>query len=249
MEELGTGKTTALGILASSPKIKDGGILALTPTGKARVQLENSFRKSGIDAEFVTVAQFLTRSSGFNWDRMSYKMPEKPSTSVARTVIIDESSMLTEDMFAGILKLVDSHSSRIIFVGDPNQLPPIGAGRPFVDLIKHLELYYPNNVATLQTEMRQGSGGDDLTFAQLFSNTDQVDKDVVYRIQNNQMDKRLEYIQYDDAEELERLLIAQIVKTLGMNDEDDVDGFNKSLGAVKKGIYSNYNTSKFIENW
>mgnify|MGYP002678089574 CR=1 FL=1 len=29
-------------------------------------------------------------------------------------------------------------AQRIIFVGDPNQLPPIGAGRPFVDLVRKL---------------------------------------------------------------------------------------------------------------
>ncbi len=124
----GTGKTSALGIFASSKEIKAGGVLALTPTGKARVQLENSFKKNSVKAEFMTVAQFLIRSKGFSWNTMAYKMPSQPSSSIAKTVIVDESSMLTEDMFAGILKLVDSHSERIVFIGDPNQLPPIGAG-------------------------------------------------------------------------------------------------------------------------
>ncbi|MES7477489.1 AAA family ATPase, partial [Cutibacterium acnes] len=102
MGRAGTGKTTALGIFASSKEIKAGGVLALTPTGKARVQLENSFKKNKVEAEFMTVAQFLIRSEGFSWNTMAYKMPSKPSTSIAKTVIIDESSMLTEDMFAGI---------------------------------------------------------------------------------------------------------------------------------------------------
>jgi ATP-dependent exoDNAse (exonuclease V) alpha subunit len=140
----GTGKTTALGIFASSKEIKAGGVLALTPTGKARVQLENSFKKNSVEAEFMTVAQFLIRSKGFSWNTMAYKMPSQPSSSIAKTVIIDESSMLTEDMFAGILKLVDSHAERIIFIGDPNQLPPIGAGRAFVDLINYLEIEHPD---------------------------------------------------------------------------------------------------------
>ncbi|MCA1011752.1 AAA family ATPase [Halobacillus halophilus] len=245
----GTGKTSALGILASSEEIRSGGVLALTPTGKARVQLENSFKKSEVHAEFITVAQFLTRSGGFSWDRMSYRMPEKPSTSVAQTVIIDESSMLTEDMFAGILKLVQSHAHRIIFIGDPNQLPPIGAGRPFVDLINYLKHNYPNNLAELQTEMRQGTGGYDLSFAQLFSNADQMNKDIVYKIQNKQMNDRLKYIQYDCTDELEESLLSQLVETLEMNDDDDVNGFNKSLGAEKNGKYTNYKTSRFIEDW
>lgn len=245
----GTGKTAALGILASSSEITSGGVLALTPTGKARIQLENSFKENGVDAEFVTVAQFLIRSGGFSWDRMSYQMPNKRSTSVAQTIIIDESSMLTEDMFAGILKLVDSHARRIIFVGDPNQLSPIGSGRPFVDLIKYLEHNYPRNIAKLQTEMRQGLGGDDLSFAQLFSDANQMDKDVIYKVQNKQMNNRLKYIQYDGTEELEELLFGQLVETLEMNDEDDIDGFNISLGGEKNGQYTNYNSGNLIEDW
>lgn len=47
---------------------------------------------------------------------------------------IDESSMLTEEMFGAVLDAVGKYAGRIIFVGDTNQLPPIGAGRPFVDL-------------------------------------------------------------------------------------------------------------------
>jgi thymidine kinase len=244
----GTGKTSALGILATSEEMKAGGVLALTPTGKARVQLENSFKKNRVEAQFMTVAQFLIRSKGFSWNTMAYKLPSEPSSSIAKTVIIDESSMLTEDMFAGILKLVDSHAERIIFIGDPNQLPPIGAGRPFVDLIKYLERAYPDKVATLKTEMRQGSGGDDLSFAQLFSNSDEVDKDVVYRILNNQTDNRLKYIQYSDLDELEKVFFEELVEIADMTSIDDLDGFNKSLGATV-GQYTSYPTSKHIEKW
>lgn len=244
----GTGKTSALGIFASSKEIKAGGVLALTPTGKARVQLENSFKKNSVEAEFMTVTQFLIRSKGFSWNTMAYKMPSQPSSSIAKTVIIDESSMLTEDMFAGILKLVDSHAERIIFIGDPNQLPPIGAGRPFVDLINYLERAYPDKVATLKTEMRQGSGGDDLSFAQIFSNSNSVDKDIIFRIQNNQTDNRFKYIQFTDLDELEKVFFEELVETANMTTIDDIDGFNKSLGATV-GNYTNYRTSKYIEDW
>lgn len=244
----GTGKTLALGMFASSDKIKSKKVLALTPTGKARVQLENSFRKNGVDAEFMTIAQFLIKSNGFSWDTMTYKMPTKPSSSIAQTIIIDESSMLTEDMFAGILKLVDSHAKRIVFVGDSNQLPPIGSGRPFVDLINYLEKNYPQNIAKLNIEMRQGSGGDDLSFAQIFSNSSEIDKEVIYRIENRKTDSRINYIQYKDLEELEKAFEEELLDVTGMKNEGDIDQFNKSLGAtVEK--YTNYKTSEHIEDW
>jgi exodeoxyribonuclease V alpha subunit len=51
-------------------------------------------------------------------------------------VVIDESSMLPNWLlWAVVMRL--SPSSRLVVVGDPNQLPPIGHGTPFVDLIRH----------------------------------------------------------------------------------------------------------------
>ena len=50
-----------LSLFASSKEIREGGVLALTPTGKSRVQLENHFREAGAEADFMTVAQFLVR--------------------------------------------------------------------------------------------------------------------------------------------------------------------------------------------
>jgi ATP-dependent exoDNAse (exonuclease V) alpha subunit len=44
----------------------------------------------------------------------------------------DEASMLTEEQLAALIDALSS-VDRIILVGDASQLPPIGAGRPFVD--------------------------------------------------------------------------------------------------------------------
>ena len=244
----GTGKTSALGFFASSEKIRNGGVLALTPTGKSRVQLENSFRDNQVKAEVMTVAQFLIRSKGFSWDTMTYQIPTLRSTSVAKTIIIDECSMLTEEMFAGILKLVDAHAERIVFTGDPNQLPPIGAGRPFVDLVNYLKVKHPEKIATLKTEMRQGSGGDDVLFAQIFADSASLDKDILYRVQNNTLDNRLKYVQYTDTDELEDIFFRELARITKMANREDSIGFNRSLGAsIDK--YAEYETCDHIEDW
>lgn len=81
--------------------------------------------------------------------------------------------------------------------------------------------------------MRQRSGGDDLSFAQIFSNSDSVDKDLIYRIQNYQTDKRLKYIQYSNLNDLEKIFFEELAEVLNMTKEDDIDAFNKSLGAEK----------------
>src|SRR5258708_38178062 len=48
--------------------------------------------------------------------------------------------MVTMDDLVAVLKGLDlAHVQRLILVGDPNQLPPIGVGRPFADLVASLE--------------------------------------------------------------------------------------------------------------
>ena len=46
--------------------------------------------------------------------------------------------MLTEEQLAAVIDGVKG-VTRLILVGDPRQLPPIGAGRPFVDIVARLE--------------------------------------------------------------------------------------------------------------
>ena len=132
--DAGTGKTTVLSVLCSHPGIKSGQVLLLAPTGKATVRLLESMGEEGKGFTALNVAQFLVRSKRFNFNDMRYILSDEPFADVPETVIIDESSMLTEEMFGALMQSL-KRAKRIIFVGDPNQLPPIGAGRPFVDLV------------------------------------------------------------------------------------------------------------------
>ena len=98
---------------------------------------ENSF-----DAQ--NIAQFLSKSERFSFKDMQYRLSDKLCDNIPATVIIDEASMLTEEMFGSLLQAIMS-AQRIIFVGDPNQLPPIGAGKPFIDLVNLLKEQIPSN--------------------------------------------------------------------------------------------------------
>jgi hypothetical protein len=141
----GTGKTTVLGALQNSPALRAAGMLFLAPTGKATVRLA---QKTGTDA--YTVAQFLYRAHRYDSKRQRpLFMPRSTGRGTASTaatmfgpatVVIDECSMLTEDDLRACLEALDlSAVQRLILVGDPNQLPPIGPGRPFADLVAHLD--------------------------------------------------------------------------------------------------------------
>ena len=129
----GTGKTTLLKALVENAGVADGGVLLLAPTGKARVQLET---KVGLPAQ--TLASYLIPSQRYDGETGRYLVwgDDQPRRSYG-LVVIDEASMLTEEMLAATLDAFTG-VKRLVLVGDPRQLPPIGPGRPFVDLVNKL---------------------------------------------------------------------------------------------------------------
>ncbi|MBK0372658.1 AAA family ATPase [Streptomyces sp. RB110-1] len=166
----GTGKTTLIQALAKRSEVTRRGLLLLAPTGKARVQLE---QKVGYQA--LTLAQFLRHSDRYDDVHGRYRtLPDGRRIAVG-TVVVDEASMLTEDMLAALLDAVEI-TERLILVGDPRQLPPIGAGRPFVDLERRRRPDHSNwpRVAPGWAELtvlhrQQGHTRDDLALAHWYS--------------------------------------------------------------------------------
>lgn len=169
----GTGKTTLLLALLSLDTVKRGGVLLLAPTGKARVQMQ---RRAG-DVQAFTLAQFLLKTDRYHGPTGAYRVTGKPDRENGfATVVIDEASMLTEDQLAATLDALESGAiQRLILVGDPRQLPPIGAGRPFVDVIRLLRESGPSPVrglAELTVVRRQTDGlgtRDDVLLSRWFN--------------------------------------------------------------------------------
>ena len=169
----GTGKTTLINALVSRPEIRAGRVLLLAPTGKARVQLQ---QKAVFEAQ--TIAQFLSRYDRYDSDTGKYLIaPDKPKPPRYNTVVIDESSMMTEEQLAAVLDAL-MIPDRLVLVGDPRQLPPIGPGRPFVDLITKLTAaqevprfprVIPGYVELTELRRQQGEIRDDLKLAAWFS--------------------------------------------------------------------------------
>lgn len=170
----GTGKTTLLRALVSISDVSAKGVLLLAPTGKASVQLST---KVGLPAQ--TLASFLVKRGGYDPDRDLYELVDPRFAHDAGLVVIDEASMLTEAMLAATLSAL-GHVERLVLVGDHRQLPPIGAGRPFVDLVNHLkpEMFsgpakVGSSYAELTVSRRQGGNDrDDVVLAQWFGDGD-----------------------------------------------------------------------------
>lgn len=234
----GTGKTRLLEMLCGLKEVAEGGVLLLAPTGKARVQIET---RTGITGG-LTIAQFLTRY-GDRYDTATNRYVVTGSPDRCRdyrTVIVDECSMLTEEQLAALLDSL-SGVDRLVLVGDPRQLPPIGSGRPFVDIVRELEpegieQCFPQvdrGYAKLIIQRRQrGTMRADLLLASWFGGNPGPAADEIWnRLGNEEIDE-ISFESWSDDENLRMKLLELIVRELNLDGLDDEVGFECSLGAT-----------------
>ena len=247
MGSAGTGKSTLLKALCAIDSVMQGGVLLLAPTGKARVRLEQATNMVG---QGKTVAQFLYGLQRYDGNTERYFVNAKaPRSSAHKTVVIDECSMLTEEQLAALLDAVKG-VVRLILVGDPKQLPPIGAGRPYVDIVQVLK---PDNIdsifprvapcyAELTVTMRQqGDKGEirvDVLLANAFSGRalDAGADEVWHNVAANQT-PFIKLVRWNQPDQLQDLLLNELVAELGLTSINDEVGFETSIG----GIASEYN--------
>jgi hypothetical protein len=141
----GTGKTTVVATLIKGLREADPNekFLLLAPTGKAAVRLRRKIKDvAKVDLEPTTIHSYLLRNGWMDGDTWRVLREGNPAESDVSTVIIDECSMLETPMIATIIRSIDwtsKYLKRLILSGDPQQLPPIGTGAPFKNIVDHLE--------------------------------------------------------------------------------------------------------------
>jgi ATP-dependent exoDNAse (exonuclease V) alpha subunit len=126
--------------------------------------------------------------------------------------------------------------NRLILVGDPNQLPPIGPGRPLVDIIAWLEAD-PERTKCLATLMERARHEDhdsqalQLADGYLRDDTSPGDDDMLSRVAREDVGGDLEVRYWRDATQLEEQLAAAMRKHLHLTDGQKAYlSFNASIG-------------------
>lgn len=237
----GTGKTAVVRSFLSSEMILNEGVLLLAPTGKARVRLgKEASGDKRIEAK--TIAQFLIRNQRYDPQRMeAVSNPGARKYSEARNVIIDECSMLTtKDLFVLLEALDLGRINRIILIGDANQLPPIGAGRPFADLCEYLkdkndEANVLNEAfASLKTVVRtvNGQDSDILNFASWFSSEKpkKEQEDIFHKIEQGLLKNDLRVLYWENEEDLIEKLQSALCEELECDKKGLGDAIKKYIG-------------------
>lgn len=141
----GTGKTTTINTILRILKQEEHDVVLAAPTGRAAKRMTEA---TGMEAQTI---HRLLGISFVNEDsrRQSFAKNEDDPIE-ADVIIIDETSMVDIVLMQALLRAVES-GSRIIFVGDVDQLPSVGAGNVLKDMIRSERL----KVVRLQHVFRQ----------------------------------------------------------------------------------------------
>ena len=125
----GTGKTTIVnGILSIFRQMGLQCALA-APTGRAAKRLSEV-----TGAEASTIHRLLEASIEPVSGEMYFVRDESNPLKID-ALIVDEMSMVDVQLLHSLLQAVPA-KARLIFVGDPDQLPPVGPGSPFSDCLR-----------------------------------------------------------------------------------------------------------------
>jgi energy-coupling factor transporter ATP-binding protein EcfA2 len=252
----GSGKTSLLEIFEQLPEIKSGGFLKLAPTGKARVKL-------GHDAQ--TLAQFLYAHDRYDAQTGNYLLNENGAKfSGARNIIVDESSMLTEEQLASLFDALGP-VDRIILVGDYRQLPPIGTGRPFVDIVAQLrpesseaqKIISADAYAELRQIRRQAQQKDkrwDVALSKCFGDKPtKEDIDTFHSLASGEIETtHIHFEKWYESDDFRKKFQEILEAELNLDKNDISKSFDRTIGAIDSGAFQYFNVNqaeKVIENW
>jgi exodeoxyribonuclease V alpha subunit len=119
----GTGKTASIKTIASVAVAQGVKVMLVAPTGRAAIRMSEA---SGVRARTVHSALAWTPGEGPTHD--------EDDPVPADLLILDESSMANLELLVALLRAVRP-GAHVVLVGDADQLAPVGAGKPFAELV------------------------------------------------------------------------------------------------------------------
>lgn len=190
----GTGKTTTINTIIKYFEAEGMDIFLAAPTGRAAKRMSET---TGFEAR--TVHRMLELNGGMEGSAGFERNENNPlETDV---IIIDEMSMVDISLMNSLLKAV-AVGTRLILVGDVNQLPSVGPGSVLRDIIQS----HACNVVMLTKIFRQASTSDIIVNAHKINHGEEVSLD------NKSMD--FFFLKRYDADYIISVLLQLIQKKL-----------------------------------
>lgn len=158
----GTGKTTTINTIIRYFELEGLEIYLAAPTGRAAKRMSET---TGFEAR--TVHRMLVLNGGAEGSGGFERDESNPLE--ADVIIVDEMSMVDISLMCSLLKAI-SVGTRLILVGDVNQLPSVGPGSVLRDIIQS----HACNVVMLTKIFRQASTSDIIVNAHKINHGEEV---------------------------------------------------------------------------
>ena len=124
----GTGKTTTINTIIKIFENNDQKVVLCAPTGRAAKRMSETSNK-----EAKTIHRLLEMGFGSDSEELVFFKDEEDPID-ADVIILDEASMVDIILMYNLLKAVKL-GTRVLLVGDSDQLPSVGAGNVLKDII------------------------------------------------------------------------------------------------------------------
>ena len=160
----GTGKTTTINTIIRYFEEEDREVVLAAPTGRAAKRMTET---TGYEAR--TIHRLLEMNGSPEENEHAQFLRDEDNPLDADVVIVDEMSMVDISLMHALLKAI-TVGTRLILVGDVNQLPSVGPGNVLSDIIRSES--FP--VVMLNKIFRQAAESDIIVNAHKINNGEQV---------------------------------------------------------------------------
>lgn len=216
----GTGKTTIVNeILKKYGKRQSVWIVALSHKAKQvlmdKISLEN---KDRYDVKGKTIAASQGKTLDFNTGRFA---DGDVDTNFPAIMFVDEASMVEDEAFVKFLDIVEKHKTKIVFLGDSGQLPPIEENEKGEYKHKPSEIspvFKLSKQSKLTERVRQGEDSPILPYADYYWNySHKMSKVLPTRADNVQIISSKGALLFDEVLSIPYSFFEKAIKTANPN--------------------------------
>ncbi len=153
----GVGKTTVMKVLATCWERLGGDVVMGALAGKAALTLSKGASTSAHPRLAFTIARLIgmAQRQALQAEKPAFKRPSSDVDFTSKTLlVVDEAGMLDTPSLHKLLSLMPE-GARLLLSGDEGQLPPVGIGRVFHDVVAE-----GSRVARLTQVLRQAADSD-----------------------------------------------------------------------------------------
>ena len=221
----GTGKSTITNAILKILEEVTLKIYLCAPTGRAAKRLSEITKKKAYTIHSLLECDF--SSKGFKRDENN---PLK-----CDLIIVDEASMIDTLLLYHLLKAIPSNA-KVIFIGDIDQLPSVGAGNTLKDMIASDKVYF-----TKLTEIyRQAKDSKIILNAHLINQASMPD---IHTDKNSDF----RFIYLEDLEEIEKKILYLVEKELPKRNFHSLDDI-QVIAPMKRGKVGIENLNLVLQN-